>query len=162
MNGFPSWRPSWMPALFGMHWFFFKCSFLFKKTKQTHMRVPIISTVTSNTLILFLWKICKMISPCPNREVVYGRTELQGPVFQAASRGQSCILHCSRSGGLSRISQLRSVNLSPLGSWQATNLVRVPPPHGLVHWKKAEDTDHTSNYWAHLYNSSSSSVIQQS
>lgn len=73
------------------------------------------------------------------RERVYGRTELQGPALQAASLGQSCTLHCSLSGGLSRISQLRSVNLSPLGRWHTTSRVLVPAPHGFVHWKSAKD-----------------------
>lgn len=48
--------------------------------------------------------------------------------------GHGWVLHCSRSGGLSWISQLRSLNRSPFGRWHTTNLVLMPPPHGLVHW----------------------------
>lgn len=69
----------------------------------------------------------------------YERTELHGSVLHCALDGHGWVLHCSRSGGLSWISQLRSVKRSPLGRWHATNLVFIPPPHGLVHWRQQEE-----------------------
>lgn len=45
----------------------------------------------------------------------YDRTELQGSALQWGLEGHGWVLHCSRSGGLSWISQLRSLKRSPFG-----------------------------------------------
>lgn len=71
-----------------------------------------------------------------HKSVFHERTELHGSVLQCGLDEHGCVLHCSRSGGLSWISQLRSLKRSPLGRWHTTSLVLVPPPHGLVHWRK--------------------------
>lgn len=65
--------------------------------------------------------------------IFYERTELHGSVLQWGLDGHGWVLHCSRSGGLSWISQLRSLKRSPFGRWHTTSLVFIPPPHGLVH-----------------------------
>lgn len=74
------------------------------------------------------------ISERQERWICYERTELQGSALQWGFEGHGWVLHCSRSGGLSWISQLRSLKRSPFGRWHTTSLVLMPPPHGLVHW----------------------------
>lgn len=49
------------------------------------------------------------------KSVFHERTELHGSVLQCGLDEHGCVLHCSRSGGLSWISQLRSLKRSPLG-----------------------------------------------
>lgn len=56
--------------------------------------------------------------------------------------GHGWVLHCSRSGGLSWISQLRSLKRSPFGRWHTTSLVFIPPPHGFVHWGRHTERSH--------------------
>lgn len=72
------------------------------------------------------------------KRIFYERTELQGSALQWGLEGHGWVLHCSRSGGLSWISQLRSLKRSPFGRWHTTSLVLMPPPHGLVHWGQQE------------------------
>lgn len=65
-------------------------------------------------------------------ESYYGRTELHGSALQWE---QGCTLHCSRSGGLSRISQLWSLKRSPPDRWQTTRRVFIPPPQAFEHYR---------------------------
>lgn len=72
----------------------------------------------------------------------YERTEVHGSVLQWGLDGHGWVLHCSRSGGLSWISQLRSLKRSPFGRWHTTSLVFIPPPHGFVHWGRHTERSH--------------------
>lgn len=74
------------------------------------------------------------------KRIFYERTELQVSALQWGFEGHGWVLHCSRSGGLSWISQLRSLKRSPFGRWHTTSLVLIPPPHGLVHWGQQGQT----------------------
>lgn len=79
-------------------------------------------------------------------QIFYERTELHGSVLQWGLDGHDWVLHCSRSGGLSRISQLRSLKRSPLGRWHATSRVFIPPPQDFVHCGRKEE--HKMQEWA--------------
>lgn len=73
-----------------------------------------------------------------DKVLFYERTELHGSVLQWGLEGHGWVLHCSWSGGLSWISQLRSLKRSPVGRWHTTSLVFIPPPHGLVHCRQQD------------------------